>query len=135
MAERNVDVYAARLGDPALELKHKFMIAQELRDAIEFLTQGPMYAPFLKKLMPIILKLLETPPVFISTSWEQVGPSMQPPKRSNIFRSTANPTALTALAELHLRDPQSITHDSSRRTRAIRTRTGRSANGARPGRE
>lgn len=76
MAERNVDVYAARLGDPVLELKLKFHIAQELRDSIDFFTQGSQYPAFLKKMIPIFLKLLDSPPVFISTSWEQVSPSM-----------------------------------------------------------
>ena len=71
MAERNVDVFAARLGDPNLELKLKVQIATELRDSIEYMVQGPAYATLLKKMMPIFMKLLEGPPVFISTSWEQ----------------------------------------------------------------
>ncbi|KAI9846327.1 MAG: hypothetical protein M1837_004180 [Sclerophora amabilis] len=71
MAEGNVDVFAARLGDPNLELKLKVQIATDLRDSIEYMAQGPAYPIFLKKLMPIFLKLLEGDPVFISTSWEQ----------------------------------------------------------------
>ncbi|KAI9798642.1 MAG: hypothetical protein M1833_004631 [Piccolia ochrophora] len=71
MAERNVDVFAARLGDPNLELKLKVQMATELRDAIEYMTQGQAYPIFLKKLMPIFMKLLDGEPKFMSNSWEQ----------------------------------------------------------------
>lgn len=53
--------------DPKQKLNH----ATELRDNIDMLCSGPSYAPFLKKLVPVFTKLLEGPPVFISTSWEQ----------------------------------------------------------------
>jgi transformation/transcription domain-associated protein len=72
MAERNIDVFCARLGDPSLDVKLKAQIAQELRDGIDYFTQGAQYPTFLKRLVPIFLKLLEGPPVFISTSAEQV---------------------------------------------------------------
>ncbi|KAI9818249.1 MAG: hypothetical protein M1832_004465 [Thelocarpon impressellum] len=71
MGDRNVDAYVARLGDPNLELKLKVQIASELRDSIEYLTQGVAYASFLKKMVPVFLKLLEGAPVSISTSGEQ----------------------------------------------------------------
>ncbi|KAI9822659.1 MAG: hypothetical protein M1827_000378 [Pycnora praestabilis] len=71
MAERNIDPYAARLGDPNLDVKLKVNIATELRDGIEYMCQGPIYPTFLKKLVPIFIRLLEGQPVFISTSWEQ----------------------------------------------------------------
>ncbi|KAL8725777.1 MAG: hypothetical protein Q9166_007142 [cf. Caloplaca sp. 2 TL-2023] len=71
MADRNIDVYAARLGDAQLDVKQKFSIATDLRDNIDLLCNGPSYAAFLKKLVPVFTKLLEGPPVFISTSWEQ----------------------------------------------------------------
>ena len=54
------------------DLKGKFNTATELRDNIDILCQGPAYAIFLKKLVPVFMKLLEGPPVFTSTSWEQV---------------------------------------------------------------
>ena len=106
MAERNIDVFAARLGDPNLGMssqqildsgqlhilalyshngvsklisgidpKLKLNHAMELRDNVEFLCAGSIYPVFLRKLMPIFKKLLEGPPVFISTSWVQVWPS------------------------------------------------------------
>ncbi|MCJ1304891.1 hypothetical protein MMC08_007704, partial [Hypocenomyce scalaris] len=71
MAERNIEAFAARLGDSNLDLKGKFNTATELRDNIDILCQGPAYAIFLKKLVPVFMKLLEGPPVFTSTSWEQ----------------------------------------------------------------
>ncbi len=60
------DIYAA-------DVKHKVTVATECRDAIEILCVGPLYPIFLKKLVPVFTKVLEGPPVFISTSWEQVG--------------------------------------------------------------
>ncbi|KAI9760646.1 MAG: anaphase promoting complex subunit cdc16 [Chaenotheca gracillima] len=71
MAEAKIDVFAARLGDPNLELKLKVQIATDLRDSIEYVAQGPTYAVFLKKMIPIFMKLLAGDPVFISTSLEQ----------------------------------------------------------------
>ncbi|KAH0562572.1 hypothetical protein GP486_002747 [Trichoglossum hirsutum] len=71
MADRtSVDVFAARLGDPNLEIKLKVSIASELRDSID-LFQGPAYPKFLAKLMPVFMQLLQGKPVFISTSAEQ----------------------------------------------------------------
>lgn len=55
-----------------LDIKQKLTYATELRDNIDLLCNGPSYAAFLKKLIPVFSKLLEGPPVFISTSWEQV---------------------------------------------------------------
>ncbi|KAI4289198.1 MAG: hypothetical protein L6R35_001538 [Caloplaca aegaea] len=71
MADRNIDAFAARLGDPQLDVKQKLNHATELRDNIDLLCSGPSYAAFLKKLIPVFTKLLEGPPVFVSTSWEQ----------------------------------------------------------------
>ncbi|KAI4179268.1 MAG: hypothetical protein L6R41_007934, partial [Letrouitia leprolyta] len=90
MADRNIDAFAARLGDSqagrlrssrtklenlesdaVADVKQKLNYATELRDNIDLLCSGPSYAAFLKKLLPVLTKLLEGPPVFISTSWEQ----------------------------------------------------------------
>ncbi|KZF20186.1 putative histone acetylase complex subunit Paf400 [Xylona heveae TC161] len=72
MAERKIEDFAMRLSDPNLDVKHKVNVATELRDAVEaFTSQGSLYPTFLKKLMPILTKLLDGQPVFISTSWEQ----------------------------------------------------------------
>ncbi|KAI4255023.1 MAG: hypothetical protein LQ352_002768 [Teloschistes flavicans] len=71
MAERNIDTFAARLGDPQLDIKQKLTFATELRDNIDLLCNGPAYGAFLTKLIPIFTRMLEGPPVFISTSWEQ----------------------------------------------------------------
>ena len=61
----------------SLPLDHKVKLnaATELRDNVEFMCTGSNYPIFLKKLLPIFVKLLEGPPVFTSTSFEQV---MQP---------------------------------------------------------
>ncbi|MCJ1286042.1 hypothetical protein MMC26_005384 [Xylographa opegraphella] len=71
MAERSIDAFAARLGDINADPKTKLTPAMELRDNVEFLCSGSLYPIFLKKLLPIFVKLLEGPPVFISTSWVQ----------------------------------------------------------------
>jgi hypothetical protein len=94
MAEQHVDSFVSRLGDPGSggssslsslliksnrlrltspsDLKVRLQAATELRDGIEYATQGPLYPMFLNTMLPIIMKLLEGPPVFISTSMEQV---------------------------------------------------------------
>lgn len=95
MAEKNIDAFAARLGDANLgrgylrsawgndygrrtaadtcaEVQKKYNIATELRDNIDILCNGPTYPIFLKKLVPVFMKLLEGPPVFMSTYMEHV---------------------------------------------------------------
>ena len=93
--ERNIEVYATRLADPALgeqlpglqplraagkadsygawiETKTKHNIATELRDGIEMLCASATYPLFLSKLWPVFKKILKGDPVFQSASWEQV---------------------------------------------------------------
>lgn len=59
-----------RLTSP--DVKVKAEAAAQLRDNLEHYINGPYYAAFLKKLIPIFLNCLHGPPVFISTSPEQV---------------------------------------------------------------
>ena len=67
----------ALANSPVTDVKIKVNFATECRDAIEILCSGQLYPVFLKKLVPVFMKLLEGPPVFISTSWEQVGHCMR----------------------------------------------------------
>ena len=55
------------------DVKVKVEAATQLRDNLEHYISGSIYHGFLKKLMPIFLTCLKGPPVFISTSAEQVG--------------------------------------------------------------
>lgn len=55
-----------------VEVQKKYNIATELRDNIDILCNGPTYPIFLKKLVPVFMKLLEGPPVFMSTYMEHV---------------------------------------------------------------
>ncbi|MCJ1310684.1 hypothetical protein MMC25_004350 [Agyrium rufum] len=71
VSERNIDLYAARLGDGNTEPKSKVSTATDLRDNIEQLCTGSNYPTLLKKLLPIFTKILEGAPVFNSNSWEQ----------------------------------------------------------------
>ena len=48
------------------------MAATELRDQIDAWCSGTGYALFLQKFIPVLLKVLDGQPVFISTSPEQV---------------------------------------------------------------
>ena len=64
--------YVQKLTKELLDPKAKLTPAMELRDNVEFLCSGPLYPIFLKKLLPIFIKILEGPPVFVSTSWVQV---------------------------------------------------------------
>jgi hypothetical protein len=54
------------------DVKLKAEAASQLRDNLEHYISGPLYPAFLKKLVPIFLNCLKGPPVFISTSPEQV---------------------------------------------------------------
>jgi transformation/transcription domain-associated protein len=54
--------------DPKIKYSH----AIDLRDSVEFLCNGTAYAVFLQRLLPIFKKILEGPPVFVSTSWMEV---------------------------------------------------------------
>jgi len=54
------------------DLKLRVEAAQQLRDSLENYVSGAIYPAFLKKLMPIFVALLKGPPVFVSTSAEQV---------------------------------------------------------------
>jgi hypothetical protein len=54
------------------DVKVKAEAAVQLRDNLEHYINGPLYPAFLKKLIPIFLNCLGGPPVFISTSPEQV---------------------------------------------------------------
>ncbi|KAL7273085.1 transcription-associated protein 1 [Rhizina undulata] len=68
----HAEVYAARLGDNALDAKLKLQIASELRDSIDMFTHTPTeYNKFLQRLMPVFKGILSSQPVFISTSPEQ----------------------------------------------------------------
>jgi hypothetical protein len=56
----------------SLDVKVRVEAAAQLRDNLEHYITGPIYSPFLKKLIPIFKNILNGPPVFISTSAEQV---------------------------------------------------------------
>jgi hypothetical protein len=58
----------------AIDVKIKLQLASELRDSIDLFTHTvpSAYTDFLEKLMPVFLQILRGPPVFISTSPEQV---------------------------------------------------------------
>jgi hypothetical protein len=55
-----------------LDVKVKVEAATQLRDNLEHYISGPIYPAFLKKLIPIFINCLKGPPVFVSTSAEQV---------------------------------------------------------------
>lgn len=66
-----LNVYAHRLGDPALDIKLKCTIASDLRDQVEVF-QSLEYPRFLSVLMPVFLDNLRNgTPVFVSNSLEQ----------------------------------------------------------------
>lgn len=53
-------------------MRTRIMAATELRDQVDLWCQGQSYTYFLSKFVPVMLKLLDGQPVFISTSPEQV---------------------------------------------------------------
>lgn len=54
------------------DVKVKSEAATQLRDNLEHYTSGQIYTGFLKRMIPLFVTILEGPPVFISTSPEQV---------------------------------------------------------------
>ncbi|XMA09626.1 hypothetical protein WAI453_002417 [Rhynchosporium graminicola] len=72
MATNTIDLVFQRLSDPSTDVKLKVEAACQLRDSLEHYISGNIYGPFLKKLVPIFITILKGPPVFISTSNEQV---------------------------------------------------------------
>jgi len=46
--------------------------ATQLRDNLEHYTSGQIYIGFLKRMIPLFVTILKGPPVFVSTSPEQV---------------------------------------------------------------
>lgn len=64
------------VADICAEVQKKYSTATELRDNIDILCNGPAYPIFLKKLVPVFMKLLEGPPVFMSTYMEHVSYAM-----------------------------------------------------------
>ncbi|KAI6782429.1 Transcription-associated protein-like protein [Emericellopsis cladophorae] len=60
-----------RLGSADSDIKLKVDAATKLCDSIDSYTSGPIYAPFLRQLLPIFLQILSGPCVFHSASQEQ----------------------------------------------------------------
>ncbi|KAL2811601.1 hypothetical protein BJX63DRAFT_274498 [Aspergillus granulosus] len=69
--ERNIDIYANKLGDEKLDIKIRANVAVELRDNIEPLCSGASYPIFLSKLWPVFKNILRGEPVFTNLSLEQ----------------------------------------------------------------
>ncbi|KAL4904464.1 hypothetical protein BDW74DRAFT_31128 [Aspergillus multicolor] len=69
--ERNIDIYASKLGDEKLDIKLRANVAVELRDNIEPLCSGASYPIFLSKLWPVFKNILSGEPVFTNASLVQ----------------------------------------------------------------
>lgn len=89
--DRNIDIYASKLGDeklgtfffffllaapgiliPSTDTRVRANVAVELRDNIEPLCSGANYPIFLAKLWPVFKTILKGDPVFTNLSFEQV---------------------------------------------------------------
>lgn len=55
-----------------IDARLKLEAATTLRDSLDHYTSGPIYTPFLKRLMPIFINILRGPCIFQSNSPEQV---------------------------------------------------------------
>ncbi|RQM08647.1 hypothetical protein DH86_00000368 [Scytalidium sp. 3C] len=61
-----------KLANADTDVKLKVEAVTQLRDQLEHYTTGPIYQAFLKKIIPVFIALLKGPPVFVSTSAEQL---------------------------------------------------------------
>jgi hypothetical protein len=95
-----------------VDVKIKVEAASQLRDNLEHYISGPIYPAFLKKLVPIFVQCLKGPPVFISTSAEQV--------YTRTFNMTNESDLLIETAELCPRNSPPSAFNPSRVFRTIR---------------
>lgn len=102
----------------SVEPKSKYEAACTLRDSLDHYTNGPIYAPFLSRVMPLIINILRGPCIFQNTSLEQVSSRHRAPRAGRL------PNQLTSDPEtsaLYSRDPPPPAYppDSHRTLRAI----------------
>ncbi|ODA79755.1 hypothetical protein RJ55_05349 [Drechmeria coniospora] len=71
MSGTTIDDVVRRLSTTDIEPRLKLEAATTLRDSLDHYTSGPIYTPFLKRLMPIFINILRGPCVFQSNSTEQ----------------------------------------------------------------
>ncbi|TDZ59852.1 Transcription-associated protein 1 [Colletotrichum trifolii] len=71
MSGTTIDDVVKRLSSPDTDARVKVEAATTLRDSLDHYTTGPIYAPFLKKLVPIFIAVLKGPCIFQSNSPEQ----------------------------------------------------------------
>ncbi|KAF6808402.1 histone acetylase complex subunit [Colletotrichum sojae] len=71
MSGNTIDDVVKRLTSPETDARVKVEAATTLRDSLDHYTNGPIYAPFLKKLVPIFITVLRGPCIFQSNSPEQ----------------------------------------------------------------
>ncbi|KAK2759686.1 histone acetylase complex subunit, partial [Colletotrichum kahawae] len=71
MSGTTIDDIVKRLSTPETDARVKVEAATTLRDSIDHYINGPIYAPFLKKLVPIFINTLRGPCIFQSSSPEQ----------------------------------------------------------------
>lgn len=70
---QKIDVFAARLADPKVDIRNKANIASDLRDSIENLcSPAATFNKFLAKIWPVFKKILEGRPEFLPTSPEHI---------------------------------------------------------------
>jgi hypothetical protein len=93
------------------DVKVKVEAATQLRDNLEHYITGNIYHGFLKKLMPIFIACLKGPPVFVSTSAEQVGTLVQAREKILIFSPETS--------KLRSRNPAQAAYEPPRALRTI----------------
>lgn len=71
MSGTTIDDVVKRLSIPETDTKLKFEAATTLRDSLDHYTTGPIYSPFLKRLMPIFINILRGQCIFQSNNMEQ----------------------------------------------------------------
>ncbi|PMB68789.1 Transcription-associated protein 1 [Beauveria bassiana] len=71
MSGTTIDDVVKRLSSADIDTKSKVEAATTLRDSLDHYTTGPIYPPFLKRLMPIFVNILRGPCIFQSNSPDQ----------------------------------------------------------------
>ncbi|KAG6015295.1 hypothetical protein E4U54_003762 [Claviceps lovelessii] len=71
MSGTTIDDVVKRLSTADTDIRLKLEAATTLRDSLDHYTSGPIYSPFLKRLMPIFINILRGPSIFQSNSPEQ----------------------------------------------------------------
>lgn len=100
------------------DVRLKLEAATTLRDSLDHYTNGPIYPPFLKRLVPIFINILRGPCIFQSNSPEQVSYYQRIPPQNTYtgLRNSETVSSKSFIDYQHHRHPRSLSSHTPRRS-------------------